>query len=250
MNELKSAIGKSKKLIGTLISVASPAIAESLSTSGLDFLFFDMEHSVMSLADVQTMIQAMQRPCLSMIRIAEPQPVYVKQALDTGCDCLIIPQVNSAKIAETVVRAGKFPPAGGRSVGLGRAVGYGARLSRGIKEENERTSLVVQIEHADAVGEVDKIAAIEGVDALFIGPYDLSGSFGIPGEIDNPKVQEAINITLHAAQKANKPAGIFVGTVDAAKKEMARGFQFVVVGSDVARLTAAVRAMHEEVKAN
>jgi len=123
-----------------------------------------------------------------MIRIDEPQSVYVKQALDTGCDCLVIPQINSAKIAEAIVQAGKFLPIGSRSVGLGRAVNYGTRLTRGIKEENARTSLIVQIEHANAVSEVDKIAAIEGIDALFVGPYDLSGSFGIPGEIDNPKV--------------------------------------------------------------
>jgi 2-keto-3-deoxy-L-rhamnonate aldolase RhmA len=248
MSDLSNAIRDRHYLTGTLVSVASPPLAEALSRSGLDWLFFDLEHSVMSLADVQTMIQAMDPSCLSMIRLEEPLPVFVKRAMDTGCSGVIVPQVNSPELAEAMVSAAKYPPQGGRSVGLGRSLGYGATLAQGTVGENERTSVVVQIEHQDAVAAVREIAAVEGVEALFVGPYDLSGSFGVPGQVGDPRVQAAIEEVLRAAADAGKPAGIFVGNADAARKELARGFEFVAVGADISRLVAATRSMCEEVR--
>ena len=248
MSELTQTISDRGNLVGTLVSISSPALAESLSATGIDWLFYDLEHSVMSLADVQAMIQAMRPGCLSMIRVEEPQSVFVKRALDTGCAAIIVPQVNSPQIARAIVQAGKFPPAGSRSVGLGRALSYGVTLGQGVKQENERTALIVQIEHRDAVAEVDEIANIDGVDALFVGPYDLSGSFGVPGQLDDARVQEAINTTLRAAKRARKPAGIFVGTAEAAKREFGRGFEFAAVGSDLGRLSMATKAMVDETR--
>ena len=248
MSRLTDAIVKKKQLIGTLVSVSSPSLAEALSFSGLDWLFFDLEHSVMSLADVQAMIQAMNPDCLSMVRIEDPQTVYAKRALDTGCDALIVPQVNSADIARAIVKAGKFPPAGERSVGLGRALGYGTTLAQGVKVENSRTSLIMQIEHTNAVEHVDEILKLEEVEAVFVGPYDLSGSFGIPGEIGNSRVQDAISSTLKSARSASKPAGIFVGSAEAARKELARGFQIVAVSSDLATLAGSMRTICGEIR--
>lgn len=248
MTLLTDALKSRGSLIGTLISVPSTAIAEALSTSGLDWLFFDLEHSVMSLAEVQAMIQAMRGECLSFIRLEDALPVYVKKALDTGCSGIIVPQVNSAAIARAVVAAGKFPPVGSRSVGLGRALGYGTTLAEAVRADNERISIVVQIEHVAAVEAVDEIAAVEGVDALFIGPYDLSGSLGIPGQVNDARVQSAIDRTVAAAIKVGKPAGIFVGTADAARKAIERGIRFVAVGADLLRLAGACKSMCEEIR--
>jgi 2-keto-3-deoxy-L-rhamnonate aldolase RhmA len=192
MSRLTDALELKGSILGTLVSVASPSLAEAISLSGLDWLFFDCEHSVLDLSDIQTMVQAMNRTCLSMIRIEEPLPVYVKRALDTGCDAIIVPQVNSVEIAKAVAKAGKYPPSGGRSVGLGRALGYGATLADGIKNENARTSIIVQIEHIDAVACVEQILAVDGVDGAIAGAYDLSGSLGIPGDIADERVQAAI----------------------------------------------------------
>jgi 2-keto-3-deoxy-L-rhamnonate aldolase RhmA len=243
MNELVAAIADRGALLGTLVTVASPAMSESLSATGLDWLFFDLEHSVLDLAAVQSMIQAMQPGCLSFIRLEEPAAVFVKRALDTGCSGVIVPQVNSVAIARAMVQAAKFAPLGARGVGLGRAVGYGASLADGLKRENQRTSLVAQIEHVDAVAAVDEIVALEGIDGVLVGPYDLSSSLGIPGEITDPRVQERIQRVLDAARKVGKPAGIFVGAAEAARREIARGFSFVAVGSDLTHLSAAARAL-------
>lgn len=249
MSELVTAIAQRSALLGTLVTVGSPAMSEALSASGLDWLFFDLEHSVLDLAAVQGMIQAMRPGCLSFIRVEEPAGVYVKRALDTGCSGVIVPQVNSVAIAQAMVQAAKFAPLGARGVGLGRAVGYGASLSEGLKRENQRTALVVQIEHVDAVEVVSDIVALEGIDAVMIGPYDLSSSLGIPGEIGDSRVQQRIQKVLETARSANKPAGIFVGSAEAARREIARGFTFVAVGSDLTHLTGATSALSAAVKA-
>ena len=246
MSVLDKAIAARGPLIGTRVSVASGELAEALSLSGLDWLFFDMEHSTLGLADVQSMIQAMRPPCLSMIRVEDPLPVCVKHALDTGCDGVIVPQVHTAALAQGMGRTAKFPPQGDRSVGWGRAMGYGATMGTGVSTENTRTALIVQIEHQDAFAEIDAIAESEGVDALFAGPYDLSGSLGIPGQIDDARVQQLLDRVVEASGRAGKSAGVFVATPAAARREIARGFQFVVVGSDLATLVAAVQGFCQD----
>ena len=248
MSALTEAIESRRFLVGTLVSIASPALAESLSQSGLDWLFFDLEHSVLTLAETQTMIQSMHPGCLSFIRLEAPNPVYVKKALDTGCSGIIVPQVNTPEIARAIVAAGKYPPFGARSVGLGRNMGYGSALAEKVQTENERTAIILQIEHQDAVKAVEEIAAIQGVDGLFIGPYDLSGSFGIPGHIDDTRVQHAIERVIETGRQQNKPVGIFVPNAETARKQLARGAAFVAVGADVARLVTATKTMCTEVR--
>ena len=248
MSALTEAIESRRFLVGTLVSIASSALVDALSQSGLDWLFFDLEHSVLTLAETQTMIQSMHPGCLSFIRLEDPGAVYVKKALDTGCSGIIVPQVNSTEIARAIVAAGKYPPLGARSVGLGRNLGYGSALTEKVKTENDRTAIVLQIEHRDAVEAVEEIAALEGVDGLFIGPYDLSGSFGIPGNIDDSRVQTAIQRVIEAGRQQNKPVGIFVPNAESARKQLAKGITFVAVGADVARLVTATKAMCTNVR--
>lgn len=248
MSIVTEAIRSRGFLIGTLVSIASPVLAEALSRSGLDWLFYDLEHSVMNLMEVQTMIQAMDERCLSLIRLEEASPVYVKKALDTGCSGIIVPQVNSVGTAKAVVAAGKFPPLGARGMGLSRCFGYGMTLQERIPTENARTPIIVQIEHMDAVHCVEEIAEVEGVDGLFIGPYDLSGSLGIPGNTADPKVQEAIERTIQAGRAVNKPVGIFADSVAVAKRELARGVSFVAVGADVLRLVTATQEICKDIR--
>ena len=248
MSDLSDALAKRGTLIGTMITVASGAIAEALSHSGLDWLFFDLEHSVMRLDEVQAMIQAMNRDCLAMIRVEEPSPLCVKRALDTGLRGGDRTAGQQPGVTKAVVAAGKYPPRGERGVGLSRAVSYGASLAQGVVAENARTSILVQIEHKDALKDLDAIAALDGVDALFIGPYDLSGSFGIPGEIDDPRVQDAIERVIAAGRRAGKPVAIFLGTAEAATKAIARGITIACVGADVPRLVGATKEIAEAMR--
>lgn len=240
MNELRLALESRPHLKGMLITVPATAVAEALSGSGLDWLLFDLEHSVLDLRDVQSMIQAMRDPCLAMIRVEAPSGVYVKRALDTGCAGVVVPQVNSVEVARELAAAAKYAPQGARSIGLGRALGYGARLHEAVASDNARTSLIVQIEHIDAVKAADAIMAVDGVDAAFVGPYDLSASLGMPGAIEHPSVQACIDLAIRAASRAQKPIGTFAGTADAARRAFDRGFSFVAIGSELLHLQQAI----------
>ena len=232
---------RAKTRIGTLVSVASCALAEAISSCGPDWLFYDMEHSALSIGDVQQMIQAASPRCQSFIRLESAEPVYVKRALDTGCSGIIVPQVNTSQEAERIVRAGRYPPLGERSVGLGRALGYGARLAEGVRDDNDRVEIFVLIEHAEAIANVREIAAVPGVDGLFVGQHDLSGSLGHPGDIDHPEVQAAIDAVLTVARAAGKPTGIYVGDGPGARVAAGRGFSLIAVGADISRLATETR---------
>jgi 2-keto-3-deoxy-L-rhamnonate aldolase RhmA len=239
---LQRALSEKRYLLGTLITMASPALAEALSSSPLDWLFFDLEHSTLDLATVQAMIQATHPRCLTFIRVAEPSAVRVQRALDTGCDGVIVPQVNSREAAQAVANAGKFPPLGRRSIGLSRALGYGYDLADRVGHANEQTSLLVQIEDRDAVANVDAIVSVQGIDGVFVGPYDLSASLGQPGNLAGEPLHAAIDLTLRSARAQGKIAGIFAAGEAAARAEIARGFTLVAVGADIARLRASVES--------
>ncbi|MEJ0062823.1 MAG: aldolase/citrate lyase family protein [Alphaproteobacteria bacterium] len=244
-NVLQNALERRRVLIGTIVSVNSCEQVEALSASGLDWLFFDLEHAAFSVGDVQRMIQAVRPPCLSFIRIQEPEAAYVKKALDTGCNGIIVPQVNSAAAARHIVEAGKYAPLGSRSVGLSRSTGYGANLAQAIASHNDEKSIIVQIEHADAVKNLDEILSVPGVDGVFVGPYDLSASMGMIGQVGSAEVQNAITLVAASAKKRNMISGIFIGTDAALEKEIGRGFQFIAVGSDILRAVASCKATAE-----
>jgi 2-keto-3-deoxy-L-rhamnonate aldolase RhmA len=229
-------------LIGTFVSINSPAVAEALSSSGFEWLCFDWEHAPLAIGEIQTMIQAMQPSCLSFIRIPEPEGVYVKKALDSGCDGIIVPQVNSAEIAKHVIEAGKYAPLGNRGMGLSRSTGYGSDLTTAIRSHNQQKSILVQIEHIQAVENLEAILDVPGIEGIFVGPYDLSSSMGLIGDVQHPQVQAAISRVAEIAHRRSIPTAIFIGGDDVLEAQMKRGFQLIAVSSDMLRLTASARA--------
>lgn len=232
-----------RPLVGTLVTLPAPDLAEALSCTGLDWLFFDMEHTSLSLSDVKVMMQAMDPGCLSFIRIPAMQEMWVKQALDAGCDGIIVPMVNTGEDARRVTAWAKYPPEGQRSVGITRAQGYGEDFAACVKNANKDTAVILQIEHREAVGNIDDILSVPHVDGIFIGPYDLSGSLGIPGQVGDTKVQDAIAKARAAAKKAGVPVGIFSATPEGARKEIAAGAAFVAVGIDVMLMTGFAKSL-------
>ncbi|MGH1419049.1 MAG: HpcH/HpaI aldolase family protein [Hyphomicrobiaceae bacterium] len=236
MNELRSKLQEKEFVIGTLVSVASQPLAEALSRTDLDWLFIDMEHSTLSYDDVQSMIQSLGERCLSFIRLQDSSTRSVKLALDTGCTGIIVPRVDTKDKAMEIVNAAMYPPIGERSIGVCRSNQFGKTLSESIVGDNSRISVHVQIEHVDALDELDDIAQVNGIDGLFVGPYDLSGSFGKPGAIHEEDVVAAIKQVERAAAKNNKVPGIFCGNEKVAQTAIENGFQFVVVGADLLRL--------------
>lgn len=245
---LKDALRQSKPLIGTLVTTASPEVAEVLALAGFDWLFIDLEHGSLSIQDAQRAIQAVAGRCFTVVRVPDGTPENIKRVLDTGCDGLIAPHINSAEEARKIVALAKYPPLGQRSVGLGRAQGYGLTFTDYIASANDRIAIVIQIEHKDAVANVDEIAAVQGIDVLFIGPYDLSGSMGILGQISDPRVETAIEKVRAVCAAANLPFGIFYGTADQAATAIKVGARLVAVGTDLTHMSNSARTTLEEVR--
>ena len=227
------------RLIGTLLTLDCPEVAEILSRCGFDWLFLDLEHSAMGPREAQGLLQAVGDRSPVLIRVESGDEEGIRKALDCGADGIIVPHVNSAGEAERVVSLAKYPPEGTRSIGPGRASDFGNNMAHYVSRANGETAVVVQIEHIDAVEEVEKIAAVEGLDALFVGPYDLSGSMGKPGKVDDPGVLEAIDRTLDAAEANHLAAGIFTGSAEESLSYLAKGFTLIAIAADTILLGGA-----------
>lgn len=238
-----------KMLWGTLVSLPTPEITEILVDTGYDWLFIDMEHAPLEVRDVQRILQAGGDAIAGIIRLPANDPVWIKKALDIGPAGIMLPLVNTAEDAHNAVRWSKYPPQGTRSVGVGRVHHYGARLQETIDTINDSVAVIVQVEHIQAVENIDEIASVKGVDAVLIGPYDLSASMGIPGKVGDPAVKTAIEKVRLACQKNNMPLGIFTASIEFARECARNGFNLVAVGTDTLMLVDSSRRMLTELKA-
>lgn len=220
-------------LYGTLVSLPSAEICEVLAEIGYDWLFIDTEHGAFNPQQAQGMLQAA-APVPCVIRVPAGEPIWIKKALDIGAAGVIVPQVHTAEQASAIIRSCKYSPAGDRGVGIGRAHRYGLEFERYLKQANEETAVILQAESEQAINNIDAIAALAGVDAILIGPYDLSASLGKPGEIDDPIVQEAIEQVIAACKKNKIQLGYFGVTADAVMPYKEKGFTLLTVGVDAA----------------
>ncbi len=171
--------------------------------------------------------------------------VFIRTILVPSLDGIIVPQVNSADVTADIVAFAKYPPLGSRSVGVGRAHRYGHDFAGYVSEANTSTSVIVQIEHRDAVDNIEKIVAVEGIDGVFVGPYDLSGSLGCIGDVGNPMVRDAVATVRAACVNAGVPVGIFGLTAETGRSLVEAGYDFVAVGIDMSILDAAARQIVE-----
>ena len=221
------------RLVGTLLSLPSPELAEIASAAGFDWLFLDMEHGALDPGDVLRLVQAARGPCACLVRIPENREMWVKKALDAGAAGVIVPHVNEAAEAASAVRWSKYPPEGERSVGFTRANLYGARFQDNVETANRETVVVAQVEHIDGVRAIDSILSVPGVDAVFVGPYDLSASMGKPGRIQDPDIRRAIRSVASACAARKVPVGIFAAGLPASAKALREGYTLVCSGIDV-----------------
>ena len=201
-------------LIGTIVTLSAPEVTEVFVEAGYDFLFIDTEHGPMDIEAAQRLLQVA-HGCACIVRVPDNNEVWIKKTLDIGADGLIIPLVNDASTASRVVEYAKYPPMGARSVGLARAHGYGMNFQGYVESANNETSIVLQAEHISAVENMSAIVAVEGIDAILVGPYDLSASMGYLGRPNHPVVQEAIDEIARCCQSAGKTIGIFGATPQA-----------------------------------
>jgi 2-dehydro-3-deoxyglucarate aldolase len=232
-------------LFGTIVTLPSPEVVEILCGTGLDWLFIDLEHSAMETRDAQSLLQAAanRKPCL--VRVSGSCELGIRKTLDSGAQGVILPQVNSRPQIEELVSWTKFSPLGRRSLGLSRASGYGHQLAEYLAKANDETAVVAQIEHIDAVNNIDEILTVANVDAIFVGPYDLSASMGLPGDVGNAKVQDAIDRVIAAGKRSKMALGIFCANAATANTMIDKGFTLIALASDALMLG---RGIGEEFK--
>jgi len=229
---MKQRLRQHQPLIGTLITIPSPDVAEIMARVGFDYLWIETEHAAMDVAHAQSLIQAVGGRCPCLVRIPDKDEVWVKKALDTGCDGIVVPQIRSADEARQIVAWSLYPPDGRRSVGVSRAHGYGMAFQDYVETVNDELVIVLQAEHTDAVENIAAIVEVAGVHAVLIGPFDLSGSLGVLGQTDHPRVLEAIDTVRRHCQEAGMPLGIFAADVAMARRYIEQGFTLIALGMD------------------
>ncbi len=234
-----------EQLIGTIIGSPAPAVVEVLAGSGLDWLFIDGEHGTLDSADLIAILQGAGN-CPCVVRTPSHDPVWIARALDAGAAGIIVPRVDDAQQAATIVAHAKYPPAGRRGLGLARAHGYGLRFKEYLANANRETVIIVQAESQLAVDNIAAIAKVPGVDAIFIGPYDLSASLGCTGDIGAAIVSAAVDKIMKACRRAGKQVGYFSGNVAGVRRAMKQGATLPVVGTESLLLLGAARNMLAE----
>lgn len=246
-NTLKARLANGLPCFGTWLHSASPAVAEMVSYVGLDFVIIDLEHGPGGVETATAMMQAMAASDTTpMIRVPSGDPVYLKRIVDAGAQALLIPMVNSADEAKQIVDACLYPPRGqrGNAAIVVRGSRYGL-VPDYVARAHEEMLIVPQIETVAAVENAGAIAAVAGIDMVFIGPVDLSGSAGLPGETSAPEVERLIAKSLAAILAAGKPTGTVPRQGRDWRDLFADGFSLVATGSDLIHIREAALAQAE-----
>ena len=246
VNTFKQRLMQGQKQIGLWCSLPGSYAAEIVAPSGFDWLLFDTEHSP---GDVLTVLPQLQTVAAydtsAVVRPASNDAVLIKRFLDIGVQTLLIPYVQNAKEARSAVSAMRYPPAGIRGVsGLTRATRFG-RIPGYAKRAEENLCLLVQLETREALGELEAIAAVDGVDGIFIGPADLAASLGHVGEPGHPEVVAAVEDAILRIVACGKPAGILTPDLAFAHRCISLGTSFTAVGVDVGVLARGCEALAE-----
>jgi 4-hydroxy-2-oxoheptanedioate aldolase len=241
-NPLKKAIANLRSISGTWLMSGSPVIAEALGFSGLDFLVVDMEHTALDVSTLKPVLQAIAgTPAQAVVRLSWNDPVLVKRVLDCGAQTLMFPFVQSSEEARRAVAATRYPPAGIRGVAaMHRASRYGA-VKNYLRTASDEICVIIQLETQQALADLPGIAAIDGVDCLFVGPGDLAADLGHIGDIGHAEVQAALAKAAAAARQAGKPVGIVAPTPEMAARFITYGYTWSAVSSDLGMLTGRAR---------
>jgi 4-hydroxy-2-oxoheptanedioate aldolase len=239
-NDFKAALRDGRPQIGLWSSFCSSLVAELLAHTGYDWIVVDSEHAPNDPADVLAQLQAMTGGSAEpMVRVPWNDSVLIKRILDVGGRTLLVPFVQSAEEARDAVAATRFPPHGIRGVTVAPRANRFGRVPGYLKNAERDICVVVQLETRAALGEIEAIAAVDGIDGLFIGPGDLSADLGHLGEPAHPDVQAAIADACRRIRAAGKPAGILAPVEADARRYFEMGFTYVAIGSDVGLLAAA-----------
>lgn len=234
--------------IGTFLGLASPLAAEVAALSGVDWVLLDLEHGGGGEEQVSpTVVASGGYGVPTLVRVESAERIRIGRVLDSGVAGVMIPRVDTVEQVELAVRHMSYPPNGDRGVATyNRAVAWGKDLDALAPEP--KSALLVQIETLGALAEVEKIAAVPGVDALFVGPLDLSYALGVPRDFKNPKFLEALKKVLAAANAQNRVAGILASDTTIARFYVEMGFKFIAIGSDSTLMAKAITDAVDEIR--
>jgi len=242
---LKTKLLNNQLTIGAWITLGHPTIAEIFSNAGFDWVTIDLEHSVISLRDAEELIRTVELSGTTpLVRLTSNSPEQIKRVMDAGSHGIIVPMVNSVDDAVKAIQSVRYPTTGTRGVGLARAQRWGNRFSEYLDWLEKESVVIVQIEHIDAANCIEEILDVEGVDGLIIGPYDLSGSMGIPGQFDDPDFIDVMNKIKTAASNKNKTSGVHVVEPDPIElqKRINEGYRFIAYSLDTRMLDVVSRS--------
>ncbi len=250
VNQFKRAIMSGRTPVGTWLSSGSPATAEALGCAGFDFLVVDTEHTPI---DVPQMIEILRTiagtPAQPIVRPPWNDMVMVKRALDAGAQTLLLPFVQNADEARRAVAFTRYPPEGVRGVaGTHRGSRYGT-VPNYIKSAGSELCVIVQIETQAALANLEAIAAVPGIDSIFVGPNDLAASMGHPGNIGQEAVQANLALAAKECRRLGKPCGIVGGTPESVATFLDYGYSWVAIASDMAMMVGRAQELLAKVRA-
>ena len=241
---LKQRVQSRQLTVGSWITLGHPAIAEIFAKAGFDWLVVDLEHSTISMEQAGDLIRVIDLAgSTPLVRLTCNDADQIKRVMDAGAHGIVVPMVNSAEEAMQAVAATRYAPQGKRGVGLARAQGYGATFRDYLTWQEEGPLVIVQIEHKDAVDNLEKILTAPGVDGFIIGPYDLSCSMGIPGEFDHPDFIDVMEHIRATGKRLQVPGGLHVVEPDRLllEKTIADGYTFIAYSVDIRMLDSGAR---------
>lgn len=241
---LKNKLKSGQLMVGSWITLAHPSIAEIMARSGFDWLAVDLEHSVITIREAEELIRVIDLcGVVPLVRLTSNNPYQIKRVMDAGAHGVIVPMVKSGSEAEEAVRSVRYPSRGHRGVGLARAQGYGTSFAEYYEWQETSSVVIVQIEHIDAVNNLEEIFAVDGIDGYIMGPYDLSGSMGIPAQFDHPEMVAAMERVKKVGRDFNIPGGLHVVEPDLLelRRRIKEGYQFLAYSVDIRMLDVSCR---------
>lgn len=244
MKQLKDRLNRRELTVGSWITIGHPSVAEIMATAGFDWLTIDMEHSAITLEQAFSLIQVIELSGIPpLVRVGENDPTVIKRVMDAGAHGVIVPMVNTPEEAKRAVDSVKYPPVGRRGVGLARAQKYGTGFEPYWQWNQEKSVVIVQIEHIRGVENLEAILAVDGVDGFLLGPYDLSGSLGIPGQFEHPRFVEALAALQQKSRSRQALAGYHVVPPEPAQmdEKIRNGYRFLAYSVDFLLLGATCR---------
>lgn len=231
--------------LGSWITLPNCAVAELMARAGFDWLVVDLEHSPIGIESACDLIRVIDLCGVApLVRLTSNDENQIKQVMDAGAHGIVVPMVNSVAEAEHAVAATRYAPAGTRGVGLARAQGYGVTFQDYLAWQSDNPVVIVQIEHRDALPNLQEILAVPGVDGFLVGPYDLSCSFGCPGQFDDPMVLAGMKAIVTAGRASKAAMGLHIVEPDPSllEQRIREGYTFIAYSVDFRMLDVSCRA--------